>query len=89
VLDDIRAFCRDLPDGDARAADAATVRQQTLTKPPGSLAITIAAFAGHHGMAARGAFLPHWHGYIIPGWCFQCRRDLVARAAIDYFIRST
>ncbi len=36
-LDDIRAFCRDLPDGDARAAAAATLRQQALTKPPGSL----------------------------------------------------
>ena len=36
-LDDIRAFCRDLPEGDARAADAAARRQQMLTKPPGSL----------------------------------------------------
>ena len=36
-LDDIRAFCRDLPQGDRRAADAATLRQQNLTKPPGSL----------------------------------------------------
>ncbi len=36
-LDDIRAFCRDLPRGDARAAEAATLRQQILTKPPGSL----------------------------------------------------
>src|SRR6202790_2613101 len=36
-LDDIRAFCRDLPQGDTRAADAATLRQQNLTKPPGSL----------------------------------------------------
>jgi phage tail protein X len=72
-----------------RAVDAATVRQQTLTKPSESLAITAAVFAGHHGMAARGAFLPHWHGYIIPGWCFQRRRDLVARPAIDYFIRTT
>jgi nicotinate-nucleotide--dimethylbenzimidazole phosphoribosyltransferase len=36
-LDDISAFCRDLPEGDTRAADAATLRQQTLTKPPGSL----------------------------------------------------
>jgi nicotinate-nucleotide--dimethylbenzimidazole phosphoribosyltransferase len=75
-LDDIRAFCRDLPDGDARAAEAATLRQQTLTKPPGSLGrleelaiwlarwqgreipklerVTIAVFAGNHGVAARG-----------------------------------
>jgi nicotinate-nucleotide--dimethylbenzimidazole phosphoribosyltransferase len=36
-LDDIRAFCRDLPAGDADAADAAAQRQQRLTKPPGSL----------------------------------------------------
>jgi nicotinate-nucleotide--dimethylbenzimidazole phosphoribosyltransferase len=36
-LDDIRAFCRDLPGDDVHAADAATLRQQTLTKPPGSL----------------------------------------------------
>ena len=36
-LDDIRAFCRDLPAGDAHAAEAAARRQQNLTKPPGSL----------------------------------------------------
>ena len=36
-LDDIRSFCRDLPDGDASAAEAATQRQQALTKPSGSL----------------------------------------------------
>src|ERR1700736_698870 len=75
-LDDIRAFCRDLPGGDPRAADAALLRQQTLTKPPGSLGrleelavwlarwqgreiprlerVTIAVFAGNHGVAARG-----------------------------------
>ena len=75
-LDDISAFCRDLPDGDARAADAAALRQQALTKPPGSLGrleelaiwlarwqrreipklerVTVAVFAGNHGIAARG-----------------------------------
>jgi nicotinate-nucleotide--dimethylbenzimidazole phosphoribosyltransferase len=75
-LDDIRKFCRDLPDGDARAADAAARRQEVLTKPPGSLGrleelaiwlarwqarelpkldhVTIAVFAGNHGVAARG-----------------------------------
>jgi nicotinate-nucleotide--dimethylbenzimidazole phosphoribosyltransferase len=75
-LDDIRSFCRDLPRGDARAADAAALRQQNLTKPPGSLGrleelaiwlarwqedakprldrVTIAVFAGNHGIAARG-----------------------------------
>jgi len=36
-LDDIRAFCRDLPGGNVRAAEAAARRQQNLTKPPGSL----------------------------------------------------
>ena len=36
-LDDIRAFCRDLPGGDRRFADVAARRQQNLTKPPGSL----------------------------------------------------
>jgi nicotinate-nucleotide--dimethylbenzimidazole phosphoribosyltransferase len=75
-LDDIRAFCRDLPAGDERAAAAATLRQQALTKPPGSLGrleelaiwlarwqrreipqldrVTIAVFAGNHGVAVRG-----------------------------------
>jgi nicotinate-nucleotide--dimethylbenzimidazole phosphoribosyltransferase len=75
-LDDIRSFCRDLPGGDAAAADAAALRQQALTKPPGSLGrleelviwlarwqrheiprlerVTIAVFAGNHGVAARG-----------------------------------
>src|ERR1700719_1884357 len=75
-LDDIRAFCRDLPGGDAHAADAALLRQQTLTKPPGSLGrleelaiwlarwqgreiprlerVTVAVFAGNHGVAVRG-----------------------------------
>ena len=76
TLDDIRAFCRDLPGGDERAAEAAALRQQKLTKPPGSLGrleelaiwlarwqarelprlerVTIAVFAGNHGVADRG-----------------------------------
>jgi nicotinate-nucleotide--dimethylbenzimidazole phosphoribosyltransferase len=75
-LDDIRTFCRDLPAGDRRFAEAATRRQQNLTKPPGSLGrleelaiwlaqwqgreqprldrVTVAVFAGNHGVAARG-----------------------------------
>jgi nicotinate-nucleotide--dimethylbenzimidazole phosphoribosyltransferase len=75
-LDDIRAFCRDLPGGDRRFADMAAQRQQNLTKPPGSLGrleelaiwlaqwqgrenprldrVTIAVFAGNHGVASRG-----------------------------------
>jgi nicotinate-nucleotide--dimethylbenzimidazole phosphoribosyltransferase len=74
-LDDIRAFCCDLPCGDARAAAAAADHQAKLTKPPGSLGrleelatwvarwqgheapdlkqITIAVFAGNHGVVAR------------------------------------
>jgi len=75
-LDDLRALCRDLPDGDSQASEAAARRQQVLTKPPGSLGrleelaiwlarwqgrehprldhVTIAVFAGNHGVAARG-----------------------------------
>jgi nicotinate-nucleotide--dimethylbenzimidazole phosphoribosyltransferase len=75
-LDDISDFCRDLPQGDAGATEAAARRQQRLTKPPGSLGrleglatwlahwqrreiprldrVTIAIFAGNHGVAARG-----------------------------------
>ena len=76
TLDDLRAFCRDLPKGDDRFAEIAALRQQNLTKPPGSLGrleelaiwlaqwqgresprlerVTIAVFAGNHGVAARG-----------------------------------
>jgi Phosphoribosyltransferase len=75
-LDDIRAFSRDLPPGNTRFAEAAALRQQKLTKPPGSLGrleelaiwlarwqgrelprlerVTIAVFAGNHGVAERG-----------------------------------
>jgi nicotinate-nucleotide--dimethylbenzimidazole phosphoribosyltransferase len=75
-LDDIRGFCRDLPPGNTRIAEAAALRQQNLTKPPGSLGrleelaiwlarwqgremprlarVTIAVFAGNHGVADRG-----------------------------------
>jgi nicotinate-nucleotide--dimethylbenzimidazole phosphoribosyltransferase len=76
TLDDIRGFCRDLPQGDEASAAAATQRQQNLTKPRGSLGrleevaiwlarwqrremprldhVTIAVFAGNHGIAERG-----------------------------------
>ncbi|MFG3757406.1 hypothetical protein ACGE32_34225, partial [Klebsiella pneumoniae] len=37
TLDEIRAFCRDPSHGNAQAAEAAAARQDTLTKPPGSL----------------------------------------------------
>lgn len=76
TLDDIRGFCRELPQGDEASAAAATQRQQNLTKPPGSLGrleevaiwlarwqrremprldhVTVAVFAGNHGIAERG-----------------------------------
>ncbi|UTD26475.1 nicotinate-nucleotide--dimethylbenzimidazole phosphoribosyltransferase [Bradyrhizobium sp. WD16] len=75
-LDAIRAVCRDLPQGNAKAQAAAEMREGQLTKPPGSLGelealaawlalwqgraeprldnVTIAVFAGNHGVAARG-----------------------------------
>ena len=37
TLDDVRAFCGDLAEGNDQAAAAATARQGQLTKPPGSL----------------------------------------------------
>ncbi len=36
-LEDIRAVCSDLPNGDVRAVEAVRARQLILTKPPGSL----------------------------------------------------
>ena len=36
-LEELREACLDLPDGDESAAEAARQRQNTLTKPPGSL----------------------------------------------------
>jgi nicotinate-nucleotide--dimethylbenzimidazole phosphoribosyltransferase len=55
-LDDIRAFCRDLPGGDARAAEAAAQRQQILTKPPGSLG----------RLEELAIWLAHWQRREIP-----------------------
>jgi nicotinate-nucleotide--dimethylbenzimidazole phosphoribosyltransferase len=55
-LDDIRAFCRDLPDGCSRAADAAAARQQMLTKPPGSLG----------RLEELAIWLSRWQGREIP-----------------------
>jgi nicotinate-nucleotide--dimethylbenzimidazole phosphoribosyltransferase len=37
ALDDIRDLCRNLPEGDERAASGVQERQAILTKPPGSL----------------------------------------------------
>ena len=75
-LNDIRDFCRNLPSGDASAAETAIARQAKLTKPPGSLGrleelaawmarwqrravptlerVTVAVFAGNHGVACYG-----------------------------------
>ena len=55
-LDDIRAFCRELPDGDADAADAAARRQQILTKPPGSLG----------RLEELAVWLARWQGRAMP-----------------------
>jgi nicotinate-nucleotide--dimethylbenzimidazole phosphoribosyltransferase len=55
-LDDIRAFCRDLPAGDASAAEAAADRQRRLTKPPGSLG----------RLEALAAWLARWQRREIP-----------------------
>src|SRR5258708_18538277 len=55
-LDDIRSFCRDLPGGDARAAEAAALRQEALTKPPGSLG----------RLEALATWLARWQGREIP-----------------------
>lgn len=51
-LDDLRAVCRDLPGGEQRFADIATQRQQSLTKPPGSLG----------RLEELAIWLAHWQG---------------------------
>ncbi|MEW6642283.1 MAG: nicotinate-nucleotide--dimethylbenzimidazole phosphoribosyltransferase [Pseudomonadota bacterium] len=56
TLDDIRAFCRDLAHGHAQAAEAAAARQDTLTKPPGSLG----------KLEALAIWLATWQGRAIP-----------------------
>jgi len=55
-IDAIRALCRDLPKGDAAAREAARARQETLTKPLGSLG-RLEDFA---------AFLTFWQGRTMP-----------------------
>jgi nicotinate-nucleotide--dimethylbenzimidazole phosphoribosyltransferase len=56
TLDDILAFCRDLPQGDGRAASAAAERQAQLTKPPGSLG----------RLEELAAWMAHWQGRAVP-----------------------
>ncbi len=55
-LDDLRALCRDLPQGDAEAAAAIDARQARLTKPPGSLG----------RLEALAAWLGRWQGRAMP-----------------------
>jgi nicotinate-nucleotide--dimethylbenzimidazole phosphoribosyltransferase len=55
-LDAIRAFCRDLPPGDARAAEGAAERQAKLTKPPGSLG----------RLEELAAWMGRWQGTAMP-----------------------
>jgi len=55
-LDAIRAFCRELPGGDAQAEAAAVARQQSLTKPPGSLG----------RLEQLAAWLARWQGWALP-----------------------
>jgi nicotinate-nucleotide--dimethylbenzimidazole phosphoribosyltransferase len=55
-LDALRDACRSLPAGDDEAAEAVRVRQDTLTKPPGSLG----------RLEALVAWLARWQGRAMP-----------------------
>lgn len=55
-LDELRAACLDLPAGDEAAGKAAAARQDTLTKPPGSLG----------RLEALAAWLARWQGRAVP-----------------------
>lgn len=55
-LDELRAACRDLPSGSDSAAHAAAARQDTLTKPQGSLG----------RLEAIAAWLARWQGRDMP-----------------------
>ena len=55
-LADIRALCRDLPQGDDNAGAAVRVRQAMLTKPPGSLG----------RLEELAAWLARWQGREMP-----------------------
>lgn len=57
TFEDVRAACRNLPDGDEAAAAAVAARQATLTKPPGSLG----------RLEAIAAWLARWQGRPMPG----------------------
>nr|WP_295464355.1 nicotinate-nucleotide--dimethylbenzimidazole phosphoribosyltransferase [Mesorhizobium sp.] len=55
-LDSLRSACQVLPDGDANAAAAASARQNTLTKPQGSLG----------RLEDVAIWLAHWRGRTVP-----------------------
>jgi nicotinate-nucleotide--dimethylbenzimidazole phosphoribosyltransferase len=55
-MQSLRDACRDLPTGDAAAAAAASARQDTLTKPPGSLG----------RLENLVAWLARWQGRAMP-----------------------
>jgi nicotinate-nucleotide--dimethylbenzimidazole phosphoribosyltransferase len=55
-LDDLRAACLDLPSGDDAAAKAVAARQDTLTKPQGSLG----------RLETIAAWLARWQGRAMP-----------------------
>jgi len=55
-LDELRAACHDLPAGDDDAAAAVAARQNTLTKPQGSLG----------RLEATAAWLARWQGRAMP-----------------------
>ncbi len=56
TLDDLHALLNALPQGNAEAAEAVVARQQTLTKPPGSLG----------RLEALAAWLARWQGRATP-----------------------
>lgn len=56
TLEDLRSACLDLPSGDEAAAAAVAARQDTLTKPPGSLG----------RLEVLAAWLARWQGRSTP-----------------------
>lgn len=55
-LDDLRAACREIGEGDAKSAQAAAARQAQLTKPPGSLGL----------LEELAVWLARWQGRAVP-----------------------
>jgi nicotinate-nucleotide--dimethylbenzimidazole phosphoribosyltransferase len=65
TIDDLRRLCTQLPEGNAEASAAARWRQDTLTKPPGSLG----------RLEDLAAHLAHWQGRVRPS--LDCVRVLI------------